>query len=32
MTDDDLAAWRRMNPGAPINQPPARAVLFLEAT
>ncbi len=32
MTDDDLAQWRRLNPGAPINHPPARAVLLLEAT
>lgn len=29
MTEEDLAAWRRLNPGAPINQPPARAVSFL---
>ena len=30
MTDNDLAAWRRLNPGAPINQPPKWAVLLLE--
>ena len=29
MTDDDLAQWRRLNPGAPINQPPKWAVLLL---
>lgn len=29
MTEDDLAAWRRLNPGAPINQPPKWAVLLL---
>lgn len=29
MTDDDLAAWRRLNPGARINQPPKWAALLL---
>lgn len=29
MTDDDLAARRRLNPGAPINQPPTQAALLL---
>lgn len=29
MNDDDLALWRRLNPGAPINLPPAWAVLLL---
>ncbi len=30
MNNDDLAAWRRLNLGAPINQPPKWAVLLLE--
>lgn len=30
MTDDDLAAWRRLNPGAPINQPQAQPRYFID--
>lgn len=29
MNDNDIAAWRRLNPGAPINQPPTQAALLL---